>query len=127
MNRSAYHALLKISKLMFTGVAFAYITVVAEAMQKDASKDIAVTALQHSYAVTLQQAIQNIPHNYYDYIVRNCAMKLGQTLGSHAIKSMPDEKVVKMIQKICLCASVGDLLLLQAEHKEIHSRYEKVK
>ena len=112
---------------MFTGVAFAYITVIAEAMQKDTSKDISVSALQHSYAVTLQQATQNIPHNYYDCIVRSCAMKLGQKLGNHAIKAMPDEKVVKMIQKICWCASVGDLSLLQAEHTDLHSKYEKVK
>lgn len=112
---------------MFTGVAFACITVVAEAMQKDTSKDIGVSALQHSYAVTLQQATQNIPHNYYDYIVRNSAVKLGQTLGNHATKAMPDEKVVKMIQRICWCASVGDLTLLQVEHTELHSKYEKVR
>ena len=52
-------------------------------------------------------------------------MKLGQGLGNHAIKQMPDETVVKTIQKICWCASVGDLSLLQADHIAIHNKYDE--
>ncbi|XP_066928951.1 ubiquitin carboxyl-terminal hydrolase 9X-like [Clytia hemisphaerica] len=125
IKRSTYNVLLKASKLLFTAVAFAHIAVVAEAFTKDSAKEVSISALQHNYAVTLQQAIQNIPNSYYDYIVRNFAMKLGQGLGNHAIKQMPDETVVKTIQKICWCASVGDLSLLQAEHIAIHNKYEE--
>jgi len=121
-----YSVLLKISKLIFTAVAFAHIAVVAEAFQKDSAKDVAITSMQHSYAVTLQQAVQHIPNTYYEYVIRNFAMKLGQTLGSHAIQTMPDEDVVKNIQKICWCASVGDLSLLHADQSELHNKYEKV-
>lgn len=124
IKRSAYNVLLRISKLIFTAVAFAHITVVAEALQKDSGKEIISTA-QHSYAIMLQQAVQHIPNTYYEYMIRNNAIKLGQTLGVHATSAMPDEGVVKVIQKMCWCSSVGDLSLLSAENTDLHNKYEK--
>lgn len=109
---------------MFTAVAFAHITVVAEALQRDSSKDLTVSPAQHNYAVVLQQAVQHIPNTYYEYVLRSIAIKLGQTLGRHAIQKMPDELVIKFIQKICWCSSVGEMQLLQSEVTEIHSKFE---
>lgn len=108
-------------------VAFAHITVVAEAIQRESGKELAISAVQHNYAVVLQQAVQNIPNTYYEYMLRNTAIKLGQTLGRYATKVMPDEDVIKFIQKICWCSSVGDMHLLQESPAVIQERFENVR
>ena len=119
--------LLRISKFLFTAIAYAHIMVVGEALKKDSGKDISNLTQHHSYALTLQQAIQHIPHTYYENVIRNIALKLGQSLGSHAINHMPDIKVVCVIKKICWAAAIGDISLLQNDTDEIHKMFETVR
>ena len=111
---------------MFTAIAFAHITVVAEALQKESGKEISISSSQHSYAVVLQQAVQHIPNNYYEYVLRSIAIKLGQSLSSRAIDSMPGLSVVHVIQRLCWASAIGDITLHQAEVLNIHQGYEQV-
>lgn len=125
IKRSAYTVLLKISKFLFTSIAFAHITVVADALQKNTGKEITVSNAQHNYAVFLQQAVQHIPNTYHEYVIRSLAVKLGQTLGNRAINHMPNIDVIRVIQKICWVSAVGRIDLLQGDVMEIHQQYEK--
>ena len=124
--RSAYIVLLKISKFLFTTIAFAHITVVADALQKNSGKELTVSNAQHNYAVFLQQAVQHIPNTYHEYVIRSLAVKLGQSLGNRAISHMPSIDVIRAIQRICWVSAIGRINLLQGDVMEIHKQYESV-
>ena len=123
--RMVYSVLLKISKLFLTTICFAHITVVAEALNKDSGKDIAISTTQHNYAIVLQQASQHIPNTYHEYVLRSISIKLGQALSSRATKYMPDIYFVRIVQKICWAAAAGDVSLHQMDFNHIHSFFEK--
>ena len=93
-------------------------------MHKDSGKDIPTS--QHNYAVVLQQAIQHIPNQYYEYLIRTIAMKLGQSLAQRATGHMPDINVVRVIQRICWASAAGEISLLQGQCQDIHNVFEKV-
>ena len=90
-------------------------------------KELTVSNAQHNYAVFLQQAVQHIPNTYHECVIRNLAVKLGQSLGARAIQHMPNIEVIRSIQRICWVSAVGSIGLLQADVVEIHKRYETVR
>ena len=72
---------LKIGKLMFTTLAYARITAVAEACQTDPAggpSQPSVSQSTHSQAVVLQQAMQHIPNPNAECVLRNVAVRLGR-------------------------------------------------
>ena len=82
--RAAFHTLLKMTKLMMTVVGYAQVTVVAEAIQpSDPSSSVApISASAHNAAIILQQALQYIPNQNTECMLRNMAVRLAGHLSS---------------------------------------------
>ena len=82
--RAAFHTLLKMSKLLFTVVGYAQVTVVAEAIQPSdpSCSPPPVSASAHNAAVILQQALQFIPNPATECMLRNMAVRLAGHLSS---------------------------------------------
>lgn len=70
--------MLKISKFLLTTVGFAKVYLVAEALRPDGNPHSSEVASEtHNAAVTLQQALQCIPHPVSECVLRNYALALG--------------------------------------------------
>ena len=82
--RAAFHTLLKMSKLLFTVVGYAQVTVVAEAIQPSdpSCSPPPVSASAHNAAVILQQALQYIPNPATECMLRNMAVRLAGHLSN---------------------------------------------
>ena len=83
-SRNAYLTALKISKLLLNAVGYAYVQMVAEAMQNEPSP-VTISVVIHSHAVLLQKALQSIPNPNSECMIRSMAVKLGQFL-SHRVR-----------------------------------------
>ena len=94
-DRSAYHAVFKICKLLLTAVGYAQVQVVADACQSDSTPP--PTPSVHQHALVLQQALHHIPNPNAECMTRNVAVRLGQQLGEQVTYI----SITKIINKTC--------------------------
>ncbi|XP_068731970.1 ubiquitin carboxyl-terminal hydrolase 9X-like isoform X1 [Montipora capricornis] len=126
-KRAAYHTLLKMSKLLFTVVGYAQVTVVAEAIQPSdpTCSPPPISASAHNAAVILQQALQYIPNPATECMLRNMAVRLAGHLSNLVSGPLPDLSAIKSVQRLSWAAGVGMLHLMQSSNEEIHKVYDK--
>ncbi|XP_030838236.1 probable ubiquitin carboxyl-terminal hydrolase FAF-X isoform X3 [Strongylocentrotus purpuratus] len=127
-RRSALLMVLKVGKLMFTTLAYARITAVAEACQTDPAggpSQSSVSQTTHTQAVVLQQAMQHIPNPNAECVLRNVAVRLGRQAAEESKSDTLDLSVVKAIKKIAWSAGCGCSHLLHGSNEEVHKSFEK--
>ncbi|ESN99989.1 hypothetical protein HELRODRAFT_176291 [Helobdella robusta] len=98
-KRSCYLTCLKILKLIMPAVGYGYIQMVSDAMQNNTTNLVALTPTMHAHAVLLQKAFMNIP-NPNENIIKSWSLKLGQELSLKITGVLPNEVVLKALQRI---------------------------
>ena len=76
VRRSAYYMVLRLLKLLLTGVGYAQIQKVAEALKVDPTSNTVSTTV-HNNALLLQGALVFIPNSNSEHMTRSVAQKIG--------------------------------------------------
>ncbi|EDO35056.1 predicted protein [Nematostella vectensis] len=131
IKRSAYNALLKHSKLLFTVIGHAQVTVVAEAINPSESSPngqqlAPFPASVHNAVVVLQQALVFIPNPNTECMLKNVAVRLARKMGKGVCyRHVPDLKVIKAVQQLAWASAGGTLQLIDGSPEDISKTFEK--
>ena len=142
-KRSAYLTVLKLCKLLLTVIG----NVMALAMDEEDQGNFSENRDAHSHnnrisITVLKQALQSVPNQNTDYMLRNVSVKLAQVLAMQLLMGkpetdrcrqlfmqalsweLPDIATIKAIIRLAWAASTGNLNNINASTEYLHALHE---